>query len=768
MIKPAFLIGSLAAIVMQIAAPTSSADPPFEGTIARSSAESTPAWPKQPSSPPDAPNIVIILLDDIGFADTSTFGGVAQTPELDRLAASGLRYNNFNVTAMCSPTRAALLTGRNHHRVGFGVITEGANGFPGYNSYWKQSTASVANVLSDHGYRTAAFGKWHNTPEWEITRAGPFDRWPTGLGFDHFYGFLGAEDNHWEPNRLYRDTTPVEGNHAADETYHLTTDITERAIEWIQEHRSFPPEKPYFLYFATGAVHTPHHAPADWIARYKGKFDRGWDALRKDIFDRQKRLGIIPADTELTPRPPQIPAWETLSPDEQSLFARQMEVYAAFVAHTDHEVGRLLQAINDAPGMKENTLVFFIVGDNGAVGRQLPNYGGDASLEEDLARMDELGGPSVPFNQYQGGWGWMGNTPFKYWKTVASHFGGLRAPLIVSWPKEIDQAGGLRQQFQHVTDIVPTIYDAIGIGAPDMVNGVMQQPMDGSSMVSTWAEAEAPSTHDTQYFELSGSRAIYHKGWMASALSGFMSPSRDPDQWELYHVAHDFSQAGDLASGNPEKLAELRALFDREAKANSVYPIGGAAWAPSRKPFSARSRDRFEFYQGMARIPWAQIPDFNRSFSLEAEVILSNEKPEGVLATFGYRNKGFAWYVDDGRLVFESREGVNKDIVRSSVLLPMGATRLRYEFTCETCEGPGRSRVPIAGTARMWIGERQVAVQRLDKVALINGGEAYAFYLGFTGGSRVSDEFSAPFPFTGKLERLTIEVDRPAKALKNR
>ncbi|WP_206520298.1 arylsulfatase [Altererythrobacter sp. BO-6] len=749
------LLGALAAMP---------ADPPFEGTIARTAAESKPAWPRQNSAPADAPNIVIILLDDIGFADTSTFGGIAETPALDRLAANGLRYNNFNVTAMCSPTRAALLTGRNHHRVGYGIITEGANGYPGYNSYWKENTASVAEVLKGNGYRTAAFGKWHNTPEWEITSAGPYDRWPTGLGFEHFYGFMGAEDNHWEPSRLYRDTTAIEGNQSADSAYHLTTDITDQAIGWIREHRSYSPDKPYFLYFATGAVHTPHHAPKDWIERYRGKFDHGWDVLRQEIFDRQKRLGVIPPDAELTPRPSRIPAWDSLSEDEQRLFARQMEVYAAFVAHTDYEVGRLLQEIAETPGGRENTLVFYIVGDNGAVGRRLPGYGGDATLAEELARIDELGGPMVPFNQYQGGWGWMGNTPFQYWKTVASHFGGLRAPLIVSWPKKIADQGGLRQQFQHVTDIVPTIYDVVGIEPPKEIDGIAQQPMDGRSIAATWASADLPSAHETQYFELSGSRAIYHKGWMASALSGFMSPSGDPDRWELYHVAQDFSQARNIASKYPEKLAELQALFDREASVNGVYPIGGAAWDPGAKPFAMRNRKRFDYYQGAARIPWAQIPDFTRSFSLEAVVSLPDEGAQGVLATFGYRNKGFAWFVKDGRLQFESREGVQSDILVSDRPLPTGATRLRFEFDCETCEGAGRSRVPVAGTARMWIGSELVAQQRLAKVDLINSGEAFAFYMGLTGGSRISDAFDAPFPFTGRLERLTIEVDGGAGA----
>jgi arylsulfatase A-like enzyme len=753
------LLSMFAAFALIFIGSAVSAQTEFKGTIARAAKDSTPAWPKQNIAPEGAPNIAVILLDDIGFADTSLFGGLAETPNLKKLAENGLRYNNFNVTAMCSPTRAALLTGRNHHRVGFGIISEGANGYPGYNSYWNESTASVAEVLRQNGYSTAAIGKWHNTPDWEITPVGPFDRWPTGLGFEHFYGFMGAEDNHWAPNRLYRDTTPIDAPSRKDGAYHLTTDLADRAISWVDRHRSLAPEKPYFLYFATGAVHSPHHAPADWVTRYHGKFDRGWDKLRNEVFARQKQLGVIPVDAELTPRPAQVPAWDTLNKDQQRLFARQMEVYAAFVAHTDYQVGRLLEHIRNGSERGENTLIFYVAGDNGALGRPLPNYGGAATLAEDLARIDDLGGPQVPFNQSQGGWGWMGNTPFQYWKTVASHLGGLRAPMVVSWPARIKDDGGLRQQFQHVTDIVPTIYDAIGVKPPSNVKGVAQEPMDGASLLSTMFDRSASSAHDTQYFELSGSRAIYHNGWMASALPRFMAPDGNEDAWELYNLEEDFTQARDLAKQNPAKLAELKALFDQEAQANYVYPLMGAAWSPLEKPFPANSRMRFDFFQGAGRVPPAQLPSFNQSFSLEAEVLFPRTGASGTLSTFGFVNKGFAWYIQDGRLVYENRQGVNRDILKTERRVPGGLVSLRYEFVCDTCEAKGRSLKPISGTARLLINGEVAAEQVLEVVDFTNSGEAFALYIGRTGGSRITDAFEAPFSLNGQLTRLTITID---------
>lgn len=420
----------------------------FKGKIGFSAKESTPDWPKSVKAPKDAPNIVLILLDDIGFADASTFGGTAQTPELDKLAAQGLRYNNFNTTAMCSPTRAALLTGRNHHRVGFGIIADFAGGYPGYNSVWKKSTASIAQVLHVNGYSTAAFGKWHNTPDWEITPTGPFDRWPTGLGFEYFYGFMGpgGEDNQWEPAKLYRNTTPVNPPATPERGYHFTADMTDEAIRWIRTHESLAAEKPYFLYFATGAVHDPHHAPKEWIDRYQGRFDRGWDELNKEIFARQKKLGIIPANAKLTPRPKEVPAWNSLSADQKKLYARQMEVYAGFIAHTDAQVGRLLNAVR-ATTDGDNTLVMYIVGDNGSAG-WAPLDGatsGASTVQEQLQYLDKLGSPEIPNNIYSKGWAWAGNTPFQYWKTIASHFGGTRDPLVVSWPARIKEDKGITQ-----------------------------------------------------------------------------------------------------------------------------------------------------------------------------------------------------------------------------------------------------------------------------------------------------------------------------------
>jgi len=718
--------------------------------------EAAPPWPLAAKAPKGAPNILVILLDDTGFADTSSFGGLAETPALENLAKSGIVYNNFNVTAMCSPTRAALLTGHNHHATGFAAITEYARSYPGYDSYWKANTASVAEVLRENGYNTAAFGKWHNTPEWEISPAGPFDRWPTGLGFEYFYGFMGAEDNQWEPDRLYEGTTHIKAAKTPEQGYHLTADLADKALSWIGQHRSLTTKKPFFLYVATGGSHTPHHAPKEWIARYKGRFDQGWDVLRQEIFTRQKRLGVIPAAAVLTPRPAAIPAWNSLSTDQRRLYARQMEVYAAYVAFTDHHVGRIIKAARAAD---ENTLIFFIAGDNGALGTPLNSYGGDATLQENLARLDDFGGPDVPFNQSQGGWGWMGNTPFQFWKTIGSHFGGLRAPMVVSWPGKTAEANRLRAGFSHVTDIVPTIYDAIGITPPKAVAGTTQQPLDGVSLRPSFTEASAPSTHKTQYFELLGNRALYHEGWIASALNARNSATKTGDDWELYNVAKDFSQSKNLAAQYPEKLRELQALFDREAKANLVYPLGAALFRSDTKPFPANGLTRFDFYPGASMIPYAELPKFNRSFSLLADVEIPAEAAHGVLASFGFKGKGFVWYLQDGKLIYENSHGVHTDIITASQPLAPGKHQLRSQFICETCQTPASAYQTNSGTLRLYIDGQLAAEQKGARVNLANGGEGVAFYRGETGGSRISDNFKAPYAFTGQLDRLTITLD---------
>jgi arylsulfatase A-like enzyme len=490
------------------------------------------------------------------------------------------------VNAMCSPTRGALLSGRNNHEVGFGVIAESAAGYPGYNSVWPKSAASIAEVLRLSGYSTAAFGKWHNTPVWEVNPAGPFDRWPTGLGFEYFYGFLGAAVSQWEPT-LYRNTTPVEPATGHNGIYHLTPDLVNNAIQWVQQHDAVSPQKPFFLYLATGATHSPHHVPQEWVSKQKGAFDQGWDELRKQTFARQKEIGVIPASAELTPRPKEIPAWDSLTGSQKKLLSHQMEVYAGFLAQTDYEVGRLLQAIR-AEGHVEDTAIFYIVGDNG--GSAEGGFEGHDGVTVDNKtrpiedRLEHIGdlGSELFSNHYATAWGWSTNTPFQWAKEVASHLGGTRDPLIFSWPGHIQGAGGLRTQFHHVVDIAPTVYELAGIQFPDAVNGVKQIPLEGASMVYSFDHPDAPSPHKVQYFEMLGSRGIYRDGWWAGSFhhlpwqSGPVQQDRSTPEnnpWELYNLDQDYSQAHNLAAQNPEKLAELRELFDSEARRNNVYPL---------------------------------------------------------------------------------------------------------------------------------------------------------------------------------------------------
>lgn len=723
----------------------------FKGKISLSAKESTPDWPQPVKAPKGAPNIIVILLDDIGFADTSTFGGIAQTPELDKLAAQGLRYNNFHTTAMCSPTRAALLTGRNHHRVGFGIITDGAAGYPGYNSVWKESTASMAEVLRQYGYSTAAFGKWHNTPLWEISSIGPFDRWPTGRGFEYFYGFMNAEDNQWEPTILYRNTLPVDAPATAAQGYHLTTDMTNEAIRWVAVHTSLAPEKPYFLYFATGAVHHPHHAPREWIDRYRGQFDQGWDRLREKMFQRQKQLGVIPKNAQLTGRPQEIPAWNSLSADQRKLYARQMEVYAGFIGHTDHEIGRLLKTVRSSPG-GENTLVVYIVGDNGAAAHGLDGWTrGAATVQEQLQHFDELGSVKIPENSYSMGWAWTSNTPFQYWKTVASHFGGVRDPMIVSWPAKIKNTGELRGQFTHVTDVAATLYDVIGISLPDNVNGVAQQPLDGVSFAPSFGNATATSAHRTQYFELVGNRAIYHEGWVAAARH--VDADFSKDRWELYHVSEDFSQARDLAKHHPKKLRELQDLFDKEARENDVYPLGAVVWGADM-PSLNKGRRQFVYLPSESRISVADIPPFGiASYRVSADVDIPEAGAQGVLISYGDRAGGFTWYLKEDLVIYESKAGNHHDMLTSSIRIPRGQVELAYEFKRdEKAQHDGYA----SGKGLLYINGRLAGEKELTFVRNLPGD--MSLYIGRAAGSPVSDAYMQPFKFTGTLQKVTVDL----------
>lgn len=737
-----------------------------EGVTDLTSKDAVPNWPKPTTAPKGAPNIVLILLDDIGFGDTSTFGGEAHTPELDKLAKIGLRYNNFNTTAMCSPTRAALLTGRNHHRVGFGAIAEFAGGYPGYNSVWKKSTASIAEVLRESGYSSAAFGKWHNTPDWEVTPTGPFERWPTGLGFEYFYGFMGPSggENQWEPSRLYLNTTPVDPASSPAKGYHFTTDMTNAAIRWVQTHESLAPDSPYFLYFATGAVHAPHHVPKKWIDDYKGKFDRGWDRINRETFARQKRLGVVPTRARLTPRPTEIPAWISLSADQQKLYARQMEIYAGFVSHTDYEVGRLLKAVRS--GLNgDNTLVLYVVGDNGSASGPLDGFAsGTSDVQEQLTYLEKLGGPDIPVTHYSSGWAWVGNTPFQYWKTIASHFGGVRAPLIVSWPMRIKDHGGLRSQFTHVNDVAATLCDVLGISFPKRVNGVEQAPLDGTSFAQTFDSSTVRSAHSTQYFELAGNRAIYHDGWVAAARHESSSDDRistndlhfAKDRWELYFVADDFSQAMDLASQYPDKLHELQALFDEEARRNDVYPLGGARSAGKPSPISGRRQ--IIYYPDTPRIPSAVVPKFAKiNYRLVADVTIPEEGAQGVIASLGDRANGFVWYIKDGFVIYENKAGAHHTVIRSRDPLPRGDVALEFEFVRDSPESKNKNWWETSsGSGRIYVNGKLAGEAILTVVEDWLWGNS--LYIGQVVGVPVTTSFLPPFKFSGSLKQVKFEM----------
>lgn len=719
-----------------------------------------PQWPEKIRARPGAPNVVLVLLDDAGFGATSTFGGPAQTPELDKLASEGLRYNAFHVNALCSPTRAALLSGRNDHQIGFGTVADAAAGYPGYNAHWPKSAASIARVLRDNGYSTAAFGKWHNTPYDEISPAGPFDRWPTGLGFEYFYGFLAGYDDQWRP-RLYRGTTPVDLTKTPAQGYHLTTDLVDDAQIWLRRHEAVAPEKPFFLYFAPGATHWPHQVAKQWAEPYRGKFDAGWDKLREQIFARQKALGVIPANAELTPRPAELPAWDSLPPEQKKLFARQMEVYAGFMAQTDHEVGRLLATLKQ-DGIADNTLVLYIAGDNGGSGEGglegrdlLTVEGAPAPAQKRLEQAENFGGERFD-NHYAAAWAWASSAPFPWMKQVASHLGGTRDPLIVSWPAKIHDKGGLRTQFQHITDIAPTLYELAGITPPQTVDGVAQIPLEGHSFAASFFDAAAPSAHPIQLFETSGNRGIYHDGWWAgarhlppwSAELGANAPiGQHP--WELYHLSEDFSQAHDVAAQNPEKLAELTALFDSEAKRTQVYPL-----LPKRAvlPSPADGRELFVYRPGADHIPQRIGPKFAGRAHRILGKIAAPAKAEGVIFAVGGDYAGFSLYVKNGELIYVAR-AFGQPAGRLAAPLPAGVHEVAFEYAPDG--GAKTPRGPFPGAGRLLIDGKPVAEGRIANLAF-----AYneTLDLGLDSGAAVSPDDQAPFAFTGTIEQVTVEL----------
>jgi arylsulfatase A-like enzyme len=751
---------------------------PFRGKMGRTLKDSTPDFPKSVEAPAGAPNVLLILTDDVGFGATSTFGGPIQTPNFQRLADSGLRYNMYHTTALCSPTRAALITGRNHHSVASGVITEFATGYPGYNSLVPKSAGSVGSVLKDNGYNTSWFGKMHNVPDWMSSQAGPFDLWPTGLGFEYFYGFLGGDSDQWHP-ALYDGTNPIEP-YLGDPNYILDRDLADKAIAWMRMQHALAPNKPWLLYYATGTAHAPHHAPKDWIAKYKGQFDQGWDKVREETLARQIKLGVVPPNTQLTKRPEQVPAWDSLSTDQKRLYARMMEVYAGALSHADYHIGRLLDAVEQS-GQLDNTLIIFMMGDNGASAegtlQGTTNEVGTAangvkeSIPFLLSMIDELGGPRT-YNHYPVGWAHAMDTPMQWTKQIASHFGGTRNGLVISWPARIKDKGGLRSQFCHVIDIVPTIYDAAKITPPKVLDGVEQKPLDGTSLVYTFDNATASTRHGTQYFEMFGNRAIYKDGWIASTtplrlpwVTIGSEPNPDDFKWELYNVNEDFSQASNLVEKNPEKLKELQDAFDVEARKYNVYPLDSSFASradPAIRPSLTRGRSEFVYFPGMIRIPEGSAPDFkNKSWTIAAEVTIPQGGANGVLATMGGRYGGWALLMQDGKPEFAyaySNQPEHKYRVISDQPLAPGnhIVRVKFEYA-----GGGLGK---AATATLLVDEKQVGQGQVPQTIGIRFSLDETFDVGEDTGTPVLEAYEdkMPFRFTGTLKRF-VAVLEPSK-----
>src|SRR5262245_19857743 len=671
----------------------------FAGAVGRTFADSDPAeFPQPVQAPRGAPNVVLILLDDAGFGQFATFGGGVPSPTMDRLAEAGLRYNCFHTTALCSPTRAALITGRNHHSAAFAGITEIATGYDGYCCVLPRECGTVGEVLRQNGYMTAWIGKNHNTPVWETSAAGPFDRWASGLGFDYFYGFNGGDMHHYNPV-LYEDHKLVPPS--TDPDYHLTTDLADHAITWVRKVKSIAPQRPFFLYVAPGATHAPHHAPKDWSAKFKGQFDLGWDAYREQTLERQKQLGVVPKDTKLTTRSKGLPAWDSLNADQKRLYARMMEVFAGYGAQVDHEMGRVIDAVKQLPDA-DNTLFIYIAGDNGSsaegglegsINENLYFNGITEKWQDNLKVIDELGGPKH-FNHFPCAWAHAMNTPFQWTKQVASHFGGTRNPMIISWPARIKERGGLRSQFIHTIDIVPTLYEAIGITPPQMLNGVPQRPIEGLSFADTFTDVKAKEHRRTQYFEMGACRGLYHDGWMASAISFVpWQPVRgefDPDKqkWELYNINQDFSQANDLADSNPQKLRELQDLWWAEAAKYHVLPLDWRVQErlnselAGRPTLGGKDQKAFAYYPGQVGLPKDAAPRIlNRSWKITADLEIPEGGGEGMITTNGGTVRRYGLYIRDNKPAFVYNYlSLERPTLVGHDALPKGKVKLVLDF----------------------------------------------------------------------------------------
>ncbi len=716
-------------------------------------------YPSTPKPPSGAPNVLLILTDDVGFGATSTFGGPIPTPTFDALAANGLRYNQFYTTAMCSPTRAALLTGRNHHAVGYGAIANVSTDDEGYTSVIPKSAATIGRVLRDSGYDTAWLGKNHNTPLWEAGPLGPFDRWPNGLGFDYFYGFHGAATDQFHPS-LVENRNVAKPDTGKD--YHLDKDCADRLIHWLRMQHTVKPDHPFFAYWAPGTLHSPHQAPREWIDRFKGQFDQGWDKLREQTFERQKQIGVIPEDAALTPRMEGLPAWESLGADYRRVYARMMEAAAAQLSHCDHHIGRVVEHLR-ATGQLGNTLIIFVQGDNGAslespygATNELRSlYGLEHSIEELTRDFDEIGGPNA-YGNYPSAWGWATNTPFPWGKQVASHLGGLCDGLVISWPRRIKDVGKIRSQFSHVIDIAPTIYEAAGIAPPDAVDGVPQQPIDGVSMVHTFDEPNAPARHREQYFEMVGNRSYYKDGWLASTKPARppwdrLSPPADPESlsWELYDLNTDWSQAHDISNRHPEKLAELQAAFDQAARKYSVYPLMSGLLprlGPHLRPSLLGTSESYVYHAGPTFYSGGSMPALRPGWRMSAKIEIKGSTPEGTILVQGDLFGGQALYLDQGRATFlyNPLGGANHVTRLTSDMLVPGAHLIAVEVTGETSS----ARISLSVDGKIF------ASATLSPYRASRGGA----YVGSRGTSPFLPDFWLPEPRGLKVEYLAIEA----------
>ena len=760
----------------------------FGGVIKDTAPQSKPYWPARIVPPKGAPNVLLIMTDDSGFGVPSTFGGVIPTPALDRVAQAGLRYTNFNSTSLCSPTRAALITGRNHHSVGFGVIAEQATGFPGYDSFIPKNKATIGRILKDNGYRTSWFGKDHNTPAFQASQDGPFDQWPIGMGFDYFYGFVGGDANQWEPN-LFRNTTqnyPFKGKPG----WNLTTAMADDAIDYMNRINALDPNQPFFVYYVPGGTHAPHHPTPEWIDKISKMhlFDKGWNALREQIFENQKKLGVIPADAKLTPWPDDLlKKWDTLNADEKKLFIRQADIFAAYVAYTDHEIGRVIQAVEDM-GKLDNTLIIYINGDNGTSSEGTlvgtPNEvamfnGVVVPVEDQLKYFYDAWGSDKTYPHMAVPWAWAFDTPFPWTKQIASHIGGVRQGMAIAWPKVIKDKGGIRNQFHHVIDIVPTILEATGIKAPQVVDGIKQSPIEGVSMVYTFdaKNAKTPSTHKTQYFEMMGDRAIYHDGWLAStkvmrAPWDMASPAKDPMTfpWELYDLSKDWTQFTDVAAKYPEKVKQMQALFMEEAKKHQVLPLDTSVVTRmiAPRPSITAGRHVFTWTRPLIGTPNGDAPSLlNTSYNFKAEVEVPEGGGDGMIITQGGRFGGYGFYILKGKPVFLWNLVDLKRVRWEGQPLTPGKHVLEFDFAYDgmgagTLAYNNFSGVGRGGTGTLKVDGQTVDTKKMEHSLPFTLQWDESLDIGSDTLTPVDDaDYQTPFTFNGKIEKITLTVDRP-------